>query len=548
MARPMTVRNLVLMVFGVAATAGVVAQQTPSPPDAIFFNGKVITVDRQFTIQQAFAVRSDAYVAVGTNEHVRALAGPATRMVDLRGSSVIPGLSDNHDHIYAAEKVMRGISLVGVTSTEEVVRRLREGVANARPGQTVFGSIGWRAPLVKADLDRISTTVSIVALRGRRGAALANTAALLKVGITNTVTQYRGKPLPRDEHGQLTGEMPAWPQGYLLMDELVPPPTPDEEDRMLIAGMQQRNALGITSVRDLANWPFGMRAFQRVWQQGTMTVRVSMGLDLPDEQDPASLLRLQGVAPGFGDKWLRVDSTGEEPWPPTTFAPDRYVQLAKEFNRLGWRPSPHVPSNESLDMVLDAYEAADRESPIRGRRWVIEHVPNATPAQMQRIATLGVVVSTQAAGYASNYDAAVKNLGRAQAERQTPVRDLLDAGIVVVAGSDYSGPNADTLTPNNPWLPISYYVTRTTRDGRVLGAGQRITRAEALRIATNNNAYVTFEENVKGSIEAGKLADFVVLSADYLTVPDAQILQLRAMATYVGGRRVYSAADSNGVF
>ncbi len=534
----MRILQLGLLCFLIAPSA--FAQQgVDTSPDTIFYNGKIITVDSGFTIRQAFAVRGDVYVAVGTTAGIRALAGKSTRLVDLKGAAVIPGLSDNHDHLYNSEKVMRGVDLAGVTSTEEVLRRLRDGLARAKPGDTVFGSVGWRAPLTRKDLDQLSTDVPLVALRGRRGAALLNTAALKKAGMAKDMPSYMGKPLPKDNSGELTGELPEWPAGLYAVDKVVPEPTPAEEDQMIAHGQQQRNALGITNIRDLSNWPPGMRAFVRMWRQGRLTVRVSMGLDLPDASDPAGWLRQQGVTPGFGDDWLRIDSAGEGP---DLAVEKNYRSLMLELNRLGWRHSPHVPNNEQLDTVLQAYEAADRESPIRERRWVVEHIPTVTPPLMDRLAKLGVIVSTNMAGYAGNYDAAVRTLGQEQAERQTPVREMLDHHLVVVIGSDYTGPNPDTTTSNNPFIPLYYYISRKTRDGRVLGPQEKISRQEALRIATNNNAFATWEEKVKGSIEPGKLADFVVLSADFMTIPEDDILKLHPLATYVGGRQVYSAS------
>jgi predicted amidohydrolase YtcJ len=219
-----------------------------------------------------------------------------------------------------------------------------------------------------------------------------------------------------------------------------------------------------------------------------------------------------------------------------------------ELNRLGWRHAPHVATNQALEAVLQAYEAADRESPIRDKRWVVEHIPNVTPPLMERLAKLGVIVSTNMAGYAGNYDAAVRTLGKEQAERQTPVRELLDHKLVVVNGSDYGGPTPETTMSNNPFVPLFYYVSRKTRDGRVLGAHEKISREEALRIATYNNAFATWEEKVKGSIEPGKFADFLILSADFMTISEDEILKLHPMATYVGGRKVYAAPEENGAF
>src|SRR5262249_11508785 len=160
-------------------------------------------------------------------------------------------------------------------------------------------------------------------------------------------------------------------------------------------------------------------------------------------------------------------------------------------------------------------EAADRESPIRDKRWVVEHIPNVTPPLMERLAKLGVIVSTNMAGYPGRYDAPVRTLGKEQGEPQTPGGGKLDHNLVGGIGSDYSGPNPETTTSNNPFVPLYYYVSRKTRDGRVLGPHEKISREEALRIATYNNAFATWEENVKGSIEPGKLADFLVLSGDF---------------------------------
>jgi predicted amidohydrolase YtcJ len=307
--------GLLVLSSVLVAESSIAQQSINAPPDTIFYNGKIITVDSGFTVQQAFAVKGDLYVAVGTDAAVRALAGENTRLVDLRGYAVIPGLSDNHDHLYNSAKVMRGIDLVRATSTAEVVRRLRDGFGKAQPGETVFGSVGWRARLTRQDLDQISADVPIVALRARRGAAVMNSAALKKAEISKEMQSYMGKEIPKDGSGELTGETPDYPAGLHAVDKVVPLPTPDEEEKWIEAGQKQRNALGITSTRDLSNWPAGMRAFVRMWRQGRLTIRVSMGLELA-VSDPAGLAREQIVTPGFGDHWLRIDSAGERPHAP----------------------------------------------------------------------------------------------------------------------------------------------------------------------------------------------------------------------------------------
>src|SRR5262249_1927267 len=235
MARGRTMKALataLLTLLSVLVVESSIAQQgINAPPDTIFYNGKIITVDRGFTIAQAFAVRGEQYVGVGTNAAIRALAGANTRLVDLRGSACSPGLSDNHDHLYNSAKVMRGIDLVGATSTAEVLRRLRDGRAKAKAGETVFGSVGWRAPLTKNDLDQISPDVPVVALRGRRGAAVMNSAALQKAGIAKDMQSYMGKEIPKDSSGELTGELPDYPAGLYAVDKVVPLPPPGDEEQ-----------------------------------------------------------------------------------------------------------------------------------------------------------------------------------------------------------------------------------------------------------------------------------------------------------------------------
>jgi predicted amidohydrolase YtcJ len=521
------------------------AQNNPIPPDAVFFNGKVVTVDAGFSTQQAFAVKGETFVAVGSNQKIRALAASATRLIDLRGSAVVPGLTDNHDHVHDSAQIMlHGVSLEGATTASDALGRIREALAKARPGQTVFTTVlrlppGQTAP-TKADLDQISTAVPIVVLRGRRGGALFNTAALKQAGITRETASFAGVPMPKDDKGELTGAAPAYPAGMALVEKLLPPMTDAEEEALLLKAIEQRHALGLTSVRDLSLFPRAMRTYFRLWQKGQLTLRVSLGLDLPDAPHVEDALRAWGVGSGFGDTWLRLDSVSEDPYPLVTSA-EQFREVALAANKYGWRMSPHVDGDDSLNAALDAFEAADRMSSIKEKRWVLEHVPLATPEQMERMVKLGVVVSSQYAAYAANLASATAAVGRMRAERQPPMRQLLDHRLVVSAGSDFLG-GAGSL--DNPFVPIYFYVTRKTRNGEVIGPEEKITRQEALRVSTINYAYTTFEEKVKGSIEPGKLADFVILSDDILTIPDERILSIHPLATYVGGRKVFAAQGS----
>jgi predicted amidohydrolase YtcJ len=295
-----------------------------------------------------------------------------------------------------------------------------------------------------------------------------------------------------------------------------------------------------------------MRAYFELWRQHKLTLRTSIGLELNagEEDGLDAMLAPWGVGPGFGDEWLRLDGVAEfnpgeqvrEPYADRDgkdtgelrLTAERFTQAILTINRYGWRPAIHITGDRTLDVVLDAYEAADRERSIRDRRWIVEHIPIVHPDQMARMKRLGVVVSAQFQPYAGA-EGMLRRLGPARTERAVPMRELLDAGLVVSGGSDWPG------APNNPFVNIYYYVTRQTQRAGIVGAAEKISRMEALRVMTINNAYGTFEERIKGSIEPGKLADFVVLSDDLLTVPEAKILALTPVATYVGGENVYTA-------
>src|SRR5579864_8972662 len=301
-----------LALFLIAAAGASGQPANLSTPDTIFFNGKIVTVDEGSNIQQAFAVKGEEFLAVGSTAKIRALSGKKTRLVDLRGSTVIPGLADDHHHVYASARVTwRGVDMVGVTTLAEMANRLRQAVAKARPGETVFTTVGWRivdGRPNRQDLDQISMNVPIVAVRGRRGAATLNTAALKAAGITREHPSFEGAKLPTDSTGEPNGETPGYPQALLLLDKLIPPPSPEEEMELIVRGQREQNSLGLTSMRELTLWPPAMRAYSELARQGKLTLRVSMQLDLPFDDRALADLNGWGVVPGFGDHWLRLRS------------------------------------------------------------------------------------------------------------------------------------------------------------------------------------------------------------------------------------------------
>ena len=556
---------LICVVLSLGSAAAYAQKYSNAAPDQIFYNGKVITVDSAFRIAQAFAVHQHRFTAVGGNAAIKALGGPKTIVTDLQGRTVIPGLMDNHLHMYAASVLdFRGADLSGIASLAEMQDRLRRAVAAAKPGATVFTNSRWNENVLREkrgptrqELDEISDGHPVVVYRARR-TIYANSAALRAVGITRDTPALEGNTIAKDSAGEPTGLLSGPTTVDAVVSKLIPPPTLVEEKEVIRQAQLQQHELGLTSIREVELHADVMRAYWSLWREGKLTMRVHMGLNIAatEADKTEEILKPWGVGTGFGDYRLRLDSVGEFPVdgiPSNAYlrephsdlpgnnlgvfrlTPEQLRQAMFTIDRYGWRPAIHISGDRALDNVLDAYEAVNAVSPIRDKRWIVEHIPLVHPEQMDRLAKMGVLVSAQFGPY-NGAEGMITSWGKDRADRAVPIRELLDHHLLVSAGSDLPGSGT-----SNPMVAFYFYVTRKTAAGTVSGASQKISREEALRLATVNNAYMTFEESAKGSIEPGKLADFLILSADILTVPEVQILSLHPLATFVGGEKVYSS-------
>lgn len=309
-----------------------------------------------------------------------------------------------------------------------------------------------------------------------------------------------------------------------------------------------------------------MRIYQELHDRGELTVRVSMNYSLDPARSADELiedLETWGVSTGFGNAMLRLDGIGEfgidggfegalmsEPYAraPGDEDPDdyhglqriptgKYEQVMQAMSRLGWRSTSHIVGDRALDIGLDAYEKANAVKPIASKRWVVEHAHYTRPDQFKRIKDLGLMISAQFHPYMAA-QTMEHYWGEERTSKVMRMRDWLDAGLIVGGGSDW------TLLPANPFWIIYYWVTRDTRLGGVVGPDQAISREEALRVMTINNAYITFEEDIKGSLEAGKLADLVVLSDDIMSVPESDIKDLSVLATFMNGKLVHESGQN----
>jgi predicted amidohydrolase YtcJ len=533
----------------------VIAAQAPAPPDTILVNGHIVTVDARFSIAEAVAISGGRFTAVGADAAIKKLAGAATTTIDLRGQTVIPGLEDNHLHDAGGGP---GVDLSRVRTMDELLAAIAAGVKRLRPGEVVTTNSDWheaqleehRLPY-RRDLDTVSPVNPVVVVRGGHEYIL-NSAALRKWNITKDTPQLPGGRITRDAQGELNGELVDRAKSLVQL-----PPAPALTVQALVEQHRNLNAAGLTSIRYPGASIEQYRLLQEMQKRGLLTIRVNhlmrVGADSAEKMRAA--VAALHVKPDEGDEWLRVggmklgvDGGFEggwmrepyaEPWGErgtffgvNTMKQAPYTDVVKELNRLGWRVATHAVGDAAIDEVLSAYEAADAEKPIAGRRWTIEHGFIPQPDQFPRMKKLGLVISAQNHLYLAG-PSLVSYWGPARAARTTPMRTYLDQGLIVGGGTD------SAVVPYPPLWVIYHFVSRATISGGVLGADQKITRKEALQVETINNAYLTFEEQTKGSIEPGKLADLVVLPDDILTCPEKRIEQMQIAMTMVGGKVVY---------
>ena len=531
-------------------------------PDAIYINGHVLTVDARSSTAEAFAVRGNQFTAVGRTAGIRKLAGTATQIVDLKGRTVIPGFEDSHLHSVGGGP---GVDLSAARTLADIYRAIGTRVASSPKGEVIVSNSDWheaqlkeqRLPL-RRDLDTVSPDHPLVLVRGGHEYIL-NSAALARWNITKATKSPDGGQISRYTDGEPNGELID--RARTLVTLPIVRQTAEQQIEFWTAQYRKMNEAGLTSVRHPGISLTQYEILKEMKKRGLLTVRVNALLSAPPDATATtvrSFLETSGIQPGEGDDTLRivgmklvVDGGFEGGWMRQPYAEpfgkdgtfrglqlmaaDRYTAIVKELNRMGWRVGTHAVGDAAMDQVLAAYEAANAEQSIVGKRWAIEHGFMPAEEHFARIKALGLTVTVQNHLYIAG-PSLVNYWGAKRAAWTTPVKAYIDHGVDVAAGTDAP------VVPYPPLWTLYHFVSRDTISGGVLGGDQRITRAQALRIATMGNAHLTFEEDTKGSIEPGKLADFVVLAEDLMAVPDKRIEKMKVLMTVVGGKTVYSDA------
>ncbi len=552
-----------------AGAAGAIGTQLNSPtttaglePDLVVFNAKVYTVDSRNPKTEAFAVKGDRFIAVGSTSDMKAIAGKSTQMYDAKQMAIVPGFIDCHNHAPGStllyEVLVGNPYEVEFVTISSVIEKLRTRTKETPPGLWVEGyffddtKVKDKRELDASDLDEVSMDHPVV-VRHRGGhTSYYNHKALEMAGITKNTPNPPGGTYDRNRTGDLTGRVTDLARNAIDRIGSRRTFTADQREQRDRDGLafisKQFVRYGLTSVHHEGG---NLRALQDVRARGELLHRVSFEVS----GNVLESMIASGIASGFGDEWIRFGATSEhtvdgsfsertmglsKPYPGIqppyqgniTTTQDELNVWVERVHRAGIQINCHANGDVAIDMMLTAVERAQKLFPRADARPKITHCTLINDDLIRRMKVLNAVPALFTSYSYYNTDKFVF-YGEELMRRSMAFRSLLDAGIQASAGSDFSpGPFA-------PLMGIQGMVTRTGWDGKTWGANQRVSVDEALQINTLNGAYASFEENIKGSITPRKLADFVVLSDDLHTVDKEKIKDIKIVRTVVGGNTVY---------
>ncbi len=540
---------------------------TKSKADMILINGRIATMDEHSTFVSAVAIKDGRFIYAGTDKEIKACLGDKTQMIDAGGRTVIPGLNDSHIH------VIRGglnynmeLRWDGVTSLAEALQMLREQAKRTPPPHWVRVVGGWSEFRFREQrmptLDEINeaapdTPVFVLHLYH---CALLNLAALRAVGYTKDTPDPPGGEIQRDDNGNPTGLLVAKPNALILYSTLAKAPklAYNEQINSTLQFMRELNRVGVTSAIDAGggfqNYPEDYRVVNDLAKKGLLTVRIAYNLftQRPGHELEDFTNWIKITKPGEGDDFYRMNGAGEmlvfsaadfENFP--ELRPDLPSSLEAELRDVVkllvqnfWPFRLHATYNESITRFLDVLEEVDREVSFNSLRWFLCHAETISQRNIERVRALGGGIGIQDR-MAFQGEHFIARYGAKAAEQAPPVKKMMDMGVPVGAGTD-----ATRVASYNPWIALYWLVTGKTVGGTTLYPKENcLDRMEALRLFTVGSAWFSNEEDKKGSIEAGKFADLVVLSGDYFSVPEEQIKKLSSILTVVAGKVVYGAGE-----
>ena len=526
--------------------------------DLILVNGKVWTVDAARPTAQAVAVVGDRILAVGTTKEIRAFASPSTKVVDLKGRLLLPGFIDNHTHFMSGGFQLQSVDLRYAKNETDFSTRIKER-AMKYPERWITGGDwdhdnwpGGNLP-TKELIDAYTPSTPVFVNRYDGHMALANSYVLKMAGITKDSPDPPGGTIVKDPR---TGE----PTG-ILKDEAMsavyrhmPDASGEEMEEAALLALAEARKFGLTSIQDMSIASH-VKLYRRLHAAGKLTARFYCRLPIGQWDDLAG----SGITVPFGDEWVRLGSLKAfadgslgsstalffEPFtsdttthglPSDILQDGRLEKWATDADKAGLQLSVHSIGDSANSLILDMFDRIRKANPSRDRRFRVEHAQHVHPKDFARFRELEVIASVQPYHAIDDGRWAEKRIGHERCKTTYPFRTFLDSGVKMCFGSDW------TVAPINPLLGIYAAVTRRTTDGANPNGWfpeQKISVKEAVEAYTINNAYAAYEEKEKGSVAAGKLADFAVLSEDIFSIDPVKIEKVEVEMTIVGGKVVY---------
>jgi predicted amidohydrolase YtcJ len=558
-------RCLPRLVIVVACALSLFAQTKPAA-DLIIQNARVWTVDPSRPEADAIAVLGDRIVAVGSSAQVDAWRGPNTRVVDAAGKRLLPGFNDAHVHFTDGGAQLDSVQLNDAAGAQEFVRRIRERAAKSAKGEWLLGGdwdeTKWSpAELPTKELIDSATPDTPVAVSRYDGhMVLANSLALRLAGITAQTQDPAGGVIVRDRHGNPTGALKDAAQDLLF--KAVPPPSHDQRLHSIERALEHAASLGVTSVQHMNPDYADIAIYSELLDEGKLTTRIYAAPLITQVDDQAKI----GIRRAFGGPYLRIGavkayadgSLGSATayfFEPFSDQPGNRGLLSDEMQPLslmrdrtmradaaGLQICTHAIGDAGISAILDIYGEIEKAHGSLDRRWRIEHAQHMAAKDFNRFAQLHVIASVQPYHAIDDGRWAERRIGHDRSSRTYAFRTFLDHGVRLALGTDWD------VAPLNPMLTLYAATTRATLDGKNPNGWfpeQKLTIKEAIEAYTMGSAYAEFQENEKGSITAGKLADMVLLSDDVLRIDPVRIRDVKVLKTWVGGKLTYDADAAN---
>ncbi len=548
----------------ILSSCAFLAAENKPAADLIIRNAKVWTVDAARPEGEAVAVLGDRIVAVGSNSQIEAWRGPNSQVFDAGGKWLLPGFNDAHVHFFDGGAQLDQVQLNDATSSQEFARRIAERAAKTRKGEWVLGGdwdeTKWSPAQLptRALIDASTAEVPVAVNRYDGHMILVNSLTLKLAGITAQTPDPPGGVIVRDAQGNPTGALKD--AATDLVYKVIPPPTHDQRRHAIVRALAHAASLGVTSVQHMNPEYADIAIYNELLDEGKLTTRIYAAPLITQVDDQVRI----GIKRAFGGPYLRIGavkayadgSLGSATayfFQPFLDQPGNRGLLSDEMQPIslmrdrmmkadasGLQLCTHAIGDAGIAAILDIYTEVEKEHGARDRRWRIEHAQHMAAKDFERFAQLHVIASVQPYHAIDDGRWAEGRIGHDRASRTYAFRTFLDHGVRLALGTDWN------VAPLNPMQTLYAAVTRATLDGKNPGGWfpeQKLTIQEAIEAYTMGSAYAEFQEQEKGSITPGKLADMVLLSDDVLTVDPVKIRDVKVLKTWVGGKVTYDAAS-----